>query len=230
MILDSSRKSARSTLIWPKNTDSLKSCRLTDNWFVILKILIISFTVIMKLHSTKYQNVQFATFRTILLTKLERNLTLLSNCWFWHFVIFRSLTVSTSNTCVVLLHRPAVYVRLLLRPTQDWKVAGLRSASSTAVVRLLLCFSEVWSRQSSTSFLQAEIERSKVFSVSLLLGRFLEDLLKGTSSLLSKRQITPLYNSLHSAVNENDKTSICWFSTMISSFQNFPFMWEDDKV
>ena len=109
MILDSSRKSARSTLIWPKNTDSLKSCRLTDNWFVILKILIISFTAIMKLHSTKYQNIQFATFRTILLTKLERNLTLLSNCWFWHFVIFRSLTVSTSNTCVVLLlHRPAV--------------------------------------------------------------------------------------------------------------------------
>ena len=108
MILDSSRKSARSTLIWPKNTDSLKSCRLTDNWFVILKILIISFTVIMELHSTKYQNVQFGTFRTILLTKLERNLTLLSNCWFWHFVIFRSLTVSTSNTCVVLLNRPAV--------------------------------------------------------------------------------------------------------------------------
>ena len=192
----------------------------------------------MKLHSTKYQNVQFGTFRTILLTKLERNLTLLSNCWFWHFVIFRSLTVSTSNTCVVLLHRPAVYVRLLLRPTQDWKVAGLRSASSTAVVRLLLCFSEVWSRQSSTSFLpckQSYICRETKSSLYVFasLGRFLEDLLKGTSSLLSQRQITHLYvyNSLdYTAANGNDFTSICWFSTMISSFQKFPFRWEDDKV
>ena len=154
------------------------------------------------------------------------------------FSLVSLLALQTRVCCLDL--QCICYVRLLWRPTQDWKVAGLGSfaSSSTPRLRLLLCFSErdVWSRQSSTSFMpckQSYICRETKSSLYVFasLGRFLEDLLKGTSSLLSQRQITPLYNSLdYTAAHGNDFTSICWFSTMISSFQKFPFRWEDDKV
>ena len=111
------------------------------------------------------------------------------------FSLVSLLALQTRVCCLDL--QCICYVRLLLRPTQDWKVAGLGSFASSSAprLRLLLCFSErdVWSRQSSTSFMpckQSYIHRETKSFASL--GRFLEDLLKGTSSLLSQRQITPL--------------------------------------